>query len=85
MSKYRAQLGLIFAVAGLATFVGAYSPAAAGGNPGNHCITPAGDDLNEYFASDDALIAPFCTQVRKGDRWRAIVLEFVPRLELRVR
>jgi hypothetical protein len=39
----------------------------------NHCITPAGQDLNEVFTTRDAFVAPFCTEVHVGDRWRAVV------------
>ncbi|HYF25331.1 MAG TPA: hypothetical protein VD931_06295 [Baekduia sp.] len=39
----------------------------------NQCVTPAGDDLNQTFATDDAFIAPFCRTARVGDHWRPIV------------
>ena len=54
------------------------SPAFAPGNAAaartaNHCITPAGDDLNDVFGTRDAFVAPFCTAVHVGDRWRAVL------------
>jgi hypothetical protein len=39
----------------------------------NHCISPAGDDLNEVFGTRDAFVAPFCTEIHVGDRWRAVL------------
>jgi hypothetical protein len=39
----------------------------------SHCITPAGEDLNQTFDTRDAFVAPFCTEVWTGDRWRAIL------------
>ncbi len=47
--------------------------AAVAKKSGNHCISPAGDDLNEVFGTTDAFVAPFCTEVPTGDRWRAVL------------
>ena len=47
--------------------------AAVAKKSSNHCITPGGDDLNEVFATNDAFVAPFCTEVHTGDRWRAVL------------
>jgi hypothetical protein len=49
------------------------SGSAAASRTANHCITPAGEDLNQVFATRDAFVAPFCTEVHVGDRWRAIL------------
>ena len=48
-------------------------PASANGRESNHFVTPAGDDLNVVFETDDAFIAPFCTEAKAGDQWRAVV------------
>ena len=37
------------------------------------CITPAGEELNQTFETRDAFVAPYCTEMRTGDRWRAIL------------
>ena len=61
-------------VAVLAILSVAWAPGAAvAKQSGNHCISPAGEDLNEVFATRDAFVAPFCTEVHTGDRWRAIL------------
>jgi hypothetical protein len=39
----------------------------------NHCLSPAGDDLNQVFDTRDAIIAPFCAEAHVGDRWRAVL------------
>jgi hypothetical protein len=50
------------------------APGVAVAKKGNeHCITPAGEDLNEIFGTPDAFIAPFCTEVHTGGKWRAIL------------
>jgi hypothetical protein len=36
---------------------------------GNHCITPAGRDLNEFYGITAQIVAPFCNQVGSGERW----------------
>jgi hypothetical protein len=58
-------------------FIGAaaaLAPGAAVGKPvENHCLTPAGDDLNEVFSTRDAMITPFCTEAHVGDRWRKVL------------
>jgi len=46
---------------------------AFAGRSASHCVTPAGEDLNQIFDTRDAFVAPFCTDVRTGDRWRAIL------------
>lgn len=48
-------------------------PADAKGKKGNHCVNPAGVDLNEFFNTNDAFITPFCTTAHTGDKWRPIV------------
>jgi hypothetical protein len=49
------------------------SDAAVAKKSDNHCITPAGEDLNVTFGTRDAFVAPFCTEVHIGDPWRAIL------------
>jgi hypothetical protein len=51
--------------------------AFAGPRSGNHCLTPVGDDLNEVFGTTDAFVAPFCSEVAFGERWRPIGALFV--------
>lgn len=34
------------------------------------CITPSGLDLNERYGVSEAIVAPFCTEVDSGRRWR---------------
>src|SRR5688500_1160148 len=47
--------------------------AAAAKPAGNHCISPAGDDLHQVLGPRNAFIAPFCTQAVTGDKWRAVL------------
>jgi hypothetical protein len=61
----------VFAVLGGAVALG--SGTAVAKETENHCITPAGDDLNEILGTPDAFIAPFCTEAHVGDRWRAVL------------
>ena len=58
---------------GLALLLMLGSGSATARKSANHCITPAGEDLNQVFATRDAFVAPFCTEVHVGDRWRAIL------------
>jgi hypothetical protein len=37
--------------------------------PVQHCITPTGSDLNERYGFSAAIVAPFCTEVKSGQRW----------------
>ena len=39
----------------------------------NHCVNPAGIDLNAFYGTNDAFITPFCTVARTGDKWRPMV------------
>jgi hypothetical protein len=52
----------------------ALSPTTSIAQPpeGDHCITGAGDDLNELFATEDAIVSLLCHEVRTGDHWRPI-------------
>ena len=65
----------LYAVA-LATAAIAAGPgqglAADGGPDRDHCVTPFGEDLNEVFATPDALITPFCGEAGTGQRWRPV-------------
>ena len=67
------RFGLIAALAMLLVSVGLGAGPAAAKRAENHCISPAGDDLNEVFGTRDAFVAPFCTEVHVGDRWRAVL------------
>lgn len=57
----------------LATSLALAPGSAAAAKPGNHCFTPTGDDLNAVFGTRDAFVAPFCSVVHVGDRWRAVL------------
>jgi hypothetical protein len=48
---------------------GASGSAAADGKKGNHCISPEGLDLNEFFGVSAQLVSSFCDEVGKGERW----------------
>jgi hypothetical protein len=48
----------VFAVLGASRALG--SGAAVAKKTDNHCISPAGDDLNQVFGTPDAFVAPFC-------------------------
>jgi hypothetical protein len=64
----------LLSVAVVAILTALLAPGAAvAKKSGNHCISPAGDDLNEVFATTDAFVAPFCPEVHTGDRWRAVL------------
>jgi hypothetical protein len=62
---------MVLLVLALSLMLGSSSAAAR--KSANHCTTPAGEDLNQVFATRDAFVAPFCTEVQVGDRWRAIL------------
>ena len=70
------MLGLGLGLASLLlamSFVVGSEAAAAPKDRGNHCVSPAGEDLNEVFGTRDAFIAPFCNEAHVGDRWRAVL------------
>lgn len=75
MRGIRRRLTVLTATVGLAASLATSATAADGASPArsNHCISPAGDDLNEVFATTDAFVAPFCTVVHTGDHWRPII------------
>ncbi len=76
-----AMLAAVMPVAGTAW-------AARGGNPGpsdrgfdpasntegNHCTTPTGVDLNQFYGISEQIVAFFCTQVDVGEFWTPTVL-----------
>jgi hypothetical protein len=47
--------------------------AADGGRWANHCINPAGADLNQVYETNDAFVTPFCGDGRVGDWWRPLI------------
>jgi len=46
------------------------SGSSAAPNTVTPCITPSGIDLNERYGVSEAIVAPFCTEVASGRRWR---------------
>lgn len=42
---------------------------ASRGRNREHCVAPSGRDLNEFYGSDERIIAPFCTDARTGEWW----------------
>lgn len=70
MSRVRRGL-LSAAVLTAASIVGAVPVAAA--RPANHCVNPAGADLNAVYQTNDAFITPFCTDAHSGDWWRPLL------------
>lgn len=59
--------------------------AGAGAKKSPHCIAPTGANLNEVFNTSDAFVAPFCTEVATGAKWRPVLRwlvsnswEFIP-------
>ena len=70
----RQQCGRVACVVAVLSASLALAPGPAlGKRSASHCITPAGEDLNATFGTRDAFVAPFCTDVRVGDRWRAVL------------
>lgn len=45
---------------------------ASAAKEGNHCITPTGTDVNERWEVTEAIVAPFCTEIGSGQRWRVL-------------
>jgi hypothetical protein len=43
--------------------------AAADRKEGNHCISPEGLDLNEFFGVSAQIVSAFCTEVGSGEQW----------------
>ena len=68
--RRRPALGVALVVLGALLTV-APTTAIARERAGNHCVNLGGDDLNAIFGTTDAIVAPFCTEVGVGDRWRA--------------
>lgn len=44
---------------------------------GNHCISPIGLDLNEFYDISAQIVAPFCTEVGSGEQWLVAAPWFV--------
>jgi len=70
MTRRTRVLGLCV---GLVLSLGSTSAVVAARPASEHCISPGGDDLNEIFATSDALVAPFCREIRTGEPWRAVL------------
>jgi len=64
--KWRCRIALALAVLIMAVV----PTAASAAKEGNHCITPTGVDLNERWGVTEAIVAPFCTEIRSGQSWR---------------
>lgn len=58
-------LGLLVTSLSLGT-----SGSSAAPNTVTPCISPSGLDLNELYGVSEAILAPFCTEVASGRRWR---------------
>jgi hypothetical protein len=43
--------------------------AAVDSKEGNHCISPEGADLNEFYGLSTQLVASFCDEVGSGEQW----------------
>ena len=69
--RRRNRLMFRFAAVVLTGSLAAAPHAAVARERGDHCVNPAGVDLNEMFGTSDAIVSPFCTQVAVGERWRA--------------
>jgi hypothetical protein len=39
------------------------------GKEGNHCISPEGADLNEFYGVSVQIVASFCAEVGSGEQW----------------
>jgi hypothetical protein len=59
-----------FATAALLLTLTANPAAAATERRSNHCVSPAGIDLNELYDTNDAFATPFCGEGHAGDWWR---------------
>jgi hypothetical protein len=46
--------------------------AAADRPEAGHCVSPVGEDLNETWGTEDALITPFCSSAVVGQHWRPL-------------
>jgi hypothetical protein len=67
-SRCRVAATVVVVVACLVAGAGRASVANAG-KEGNHCISPAGVDLNEFYGVSEQIVAPFCAQVGSGEQW----------------
>lgn len=64
--------GVLLVVLAASSLSGTSSTAAASKGK-NHCVNPAGIDLNEFYGTNDAFITPFCTTAHTGEKWRPFV------------
>ena len=65
----RAVVGMVAAI----LVLGADPGVASARERENRCISPTGDNLNQTFDTDDGFVAPFCTRIISGEKWRPIV------------
>lgn len=65
MSKY---IRLVVAALTVALSVGA-STAFAASQRTEHCVAPNGVDINANVGISAAVVAPFCPEIKAGDRW----------------
>jgi hypothetical protein len=69
----RGWLGRVVAVTALAAacvlVTSAGGVAAAAEKEGNHCISPEGVDLNEFFGVSEQIVSSFCREVGSGEKW----------------
>ena len=56
-----------------ATLVFAPGTAGAGSKKTPHCFVPNGPDLNVVMDTKDAFVAPFCTEITTGVKWRPVL------------
>lgn len=62
------------AVALTLALVGGAGAALAGPKDVQHCISPTGVDLNEFWGVSEAIVADFCTEIGLGEPWRVTQL-----------
>jgi hypothetical protein len=57
---------------------GGTTPSVANAQPeAEHCLNPAGGDLNEFYGISDQIVAPFCPVANAGQSWIATSRWFV--------
>jgi hypothetical protein len=65
--------GAVVAVTALAAacvlVTSAGGAAAADRKEGNHCISPEGVDLNEFFGVSAQIVSSFCNEIGSGQQW----------------
>jgi hypothetical protein len=60
----------LFVVAGSLVLASATASVALAGSPRTaHCVAPNGVDMNAFLNLDVAVVAPWCSTIKAGDRW----------------